>query len=42
MTKQELILTMRAKAQTAKTPKMIKFWLGNIKSVKRNYPPTWK
>jgi hypothetical protein len=42
MTKQELINQMRAKAQIAKTPKMTKFWLANIKSVKRNYPPTWK
>ena len=42
MTKQELINQMRAKAQTADFPFMTKFWLDNIKSLKRNYPPTWK
>ena len=42
MKKQDLINQMRAKAQTSKMPFMTKFWLDNIKSLKRNYPPTWK
>jgi hypothetical protein len=42
MTKQELLDEMRVKAQMAKSTRMRDFWLGNIKSVDKNYPPMWK
>lgn len=42
ITKQKLILELQLKAQKAKSAKMRNFWLGNIKSVEKNYPPMWK